>query len=69
MLRVDLDYVTPRFAEFKAGRYLYVDHGRRFAAGGYHRVVARSGSRKYDRYLEKMGFQGSGPDRVLRVAA
>ena len=57
------------FADFKAGRYLYADGGRRFGARGYRRVVIGSGSRRHVRYLEKMGFRVSGPDHVLEVGS
>lgn len=55
-LRVDLDFVIPRYRDLKVGRYLFRDRCEYFSARGVRTVLAESGSPSHAKYLAKMGF-------------
>jgi len=55
-LRVHLDFVIPRYRDFKIGRFLYADGSGVLACRGYRRVESGGGSRIHTDYLERMGF-------------
>ncbi|MDA3866084.1 MAG: hypothetical protein PF489_04950 [Salinivirgaceae bacterium] len=56
-LRVGLDYVGPKYRDFKNGRYIYSRLGNWFIEQGFSKVVANAGSDKYLQYLKKLGFE------------
>jgi GNAT superfamily N-acetyltransferase len=55
-LEVSLDYVIPRFRDFKIGRYLFDEQADIFRDRGIETVSTPSGSLKHQAYLERMGF-------------
>ena len=55
-LRVELDYVLPRFRDFKCARWFYRDWGPRMADLGFRRFTARTGAGVHRSYLLRMGF-------------
>ncbi len=55
-LTVDLDFVIPNYRDFKIGRYLFKDRIAFFKELGIKRVFSRAGSKKHNKYLEKIGF-------------
>jgi GNAT superfamily N-acetyltransferase len=55
-LRVQLDYVIPRFRDFKIGRYLFDERADLFADRGIAHIVTPAGSLRHQAYLERMGF-------------
>jgi hypothetical protein len=59
---IELDYVIPRFRDFKVGRHVFVDQAAHFRAHGCERFVARSTTKAHDRYLAKMGFTRTGQE-------
>jgi GNAT superfamily N-acetyltransferase len=69
-LHVDVDYVIPKFRDFKIGRYLFEAKAGFFHRRGIHRIIARGMTDKHRDYLERMGFVEEGEDRfVLQLAS
>lgn len=58
-LKVGLDYVIPQFRDFKNGKYIYWRLKDYFIKQGFTRVKADGNSKKYIRYLKKLGFKES----------
>ncbi len=56
ILRVGLDYVIPEYRDFKNGRYIYLRLRKNFIQDGFDMVKASGKSKKYVRYLKKLGF-------------
>lgn len=56
-LLVTLDFVIPRYRDFKVGRYLYREKSDFFLQQGIQEIISYPGSREHQRYLQKMGFQ------------
>lgn len=57
VLRVGLDYVGPKYRDFKNGRYIYTRLRKYFSEHGITKVLANAGSEKYLTYLKKLGFE------------
>lgn len=57
VLRVGLDYVGPKYRDFKNGRYIYTRVRKYFLQEGFTKVVAEVNSEKYQQYLKKLGFE------------
>ncbi|ALO16349.1 hypothetical protein [Salinivirga cyanobacteriivorans] len=57
VLRVGLDYVGPKYRDFKNGRYIYTRVRKFFLDEGFTKVVADANSEKYFKYLKKLGFE------------
>ncbi len=55
-LDIKLDYVTPRYRDFKAGRYYFEEHPELFKKEGIDRLKAYAREESHRSYLEKMGF-------------
>lgn len=56
-LKIDLDFVTPEYRDFKVGTYIYEKNQQYFLNQGYHRLVSYATNPKHGAYLEKMGFE------------
>ncbi|MFP4023497.1 MAG: hypothetical protein ACLFVR_03145 [Thiohalospira sp.] len=56
ILRVGLDYVIPEYRDFKNGRYIYLRLRKKFIQDGFDMVKTSGKSKKYARYLKKLGF-------------
>jgi hypothetical protein len=56
VLKVGLDYVIPEYRDYKNGRYVYHRLAIFFEMAGYKKIVVESKSKKYEKYLQKMGF-------------
>jgi uncharacterized membrane protein len=61
-LKVELDYVIPRFRDFKIGRYLFEECADVFTKKGIEEIVTPAGSPKHQAYLERMGFEPATPE-------
>lgn len=66
-LEVELDYVLPQYRDFKNGKFVYFWLSQKFAENGYAKVWANANSRKYTRYLEKLGFTPTQQHRYLKI--
>jgi N-acetylglutamate synthase-like GNAT family acetyltransferase len=55
-LDIKLDYVTPRYRDFKAGHYYFEEHPDLFKKEGIDRLRAYAREESHRSYLEKMGF-------------
>jgi len=55
-LDIKLDYVTPRYRDFKTGRYYFEEHTDLFKKEGIDRLRAYAKEESHRNYLEKMGF-------------
>ncbi|HEX2189870.1 MAG TPA: hypothetical protein VHG51_13270 [Longimicrobiaceae bacterium] len=55
-LRVLLDFVIPRYRDFKTGRYLFADQAEFFRELGVREIESEPGSPKHADYLRRMGF-------------
>ena len=60
-LRVKLDFVIPRYRDFKTGRYLFSEHANFFRSRGITEIISASGSKDHAAYLRKMGFRPTDP--------
>lgn len=56
-IEVELDYVAPRYRDFKVANYLYSDRSGIFAARGRRRIWARPGNAVHVDYFERLGFR------------
>ena len=56
-LRVGLDYVIPKYRDFKNGKYIYFRLKNRFIQSGIKKIVADGNSKTYSLYLRKQGFR------------
>ena len=52
-LRIDLDYTTPQFRDFRVGRYLY----HRLSQLGFKSVSVSTDNEYHIEYITKMGFK------------
>ncbi len=57
ILYVGLDYVTTEYRDLKNGKFIYGHLRSRFIQQGFKKVVAPVSSRKYEKYLKKLGFK------------
>ena len=57
VLRVRLDYVGPKYRDFKNGRYIYTRLRKYFTEHGITKVLAHAGSKNHLKYLKKIGFE------------
>ena len=57
ILDLKLDYVIPRYRDFKLGEYLFVKHPELFKERGIRKIFAHARDEKYRDYLLKMGFR------------
>ena len=56
VLRVGLDYVGPKYRDFKNGRYIYSRLRSCFLDQGFEKIIADAHSDQYFKYLKKLGF-------------
>jgi hypothetical protein len=66
VMELKLDYAIPRFNDYRMGRFLYEDNAQFFLDKGITRITASARTKPYIRYLEKMGFAETGPERYER---
>ena len=55
-LWVNLDFVIPRYRDFKIGRCLYEQKATFFKDKGIRKIYSASGNPAHTRYLQQMGF-------------
>jgi GNAT superfamily N-acetyltransferase len=65
-LLVRLDYVLPRFRDFKVGEFVYGQRAAFFRERGIRRLVARALTTEHARYLTRMGFRRASTDEDTR---
>jgi len=56
-LKVELDFVTPEYRDFKIGNYIYNNSKNYFLNKGYSKLVSVSSNEVHIQYLKKMGFE------------
>jgi hypothetical protein len=56
-LKVGLDYVIPEYRDFKNGKYIYHRLRGKFIEQGFKKVIIPAHSKKYAKYLKKIGFK------------
>ncbi len=66
-MEVRLDYVIPRYRDFKVGRYLYSPSSGVFEDPVVDTVWATAATPKHRAYLRRMGFSPEGDRWVLEV--
>ena len=57
ILYVGLDYVTAEYRDLKNGKFIYTHLRPHFIKQGFKKVVAPASSKKYEKYLKKLGFK------------
>lgn len=67
VLHVGLDYVGPKYRDFKNGRYIYSRLRKYFLEQGFTKVIANAGSEKYLQYLKKLGFNAQEDGSYAKV--
>jgi len=55
-LDIQLDYVTPKYRDFKTGRYFFEEHPDLFRKKGIRKLRAHAKEEQHRNYLEKVGF-------------
>jgi hypothetical protein len=66
-LKIDVDFVTPKYRDFSIGKYIYKDQKKLFLDKGYKRFIAESENDYHIKYLKKMGFSEFGDSGRLWV--
>jgi hypothetical protein len=61
-LRIDLDFVIPKFRDYKAGKYLLIDNQSFFLKKGISRLRILEFHSGYAKYFSRMGFIKTGRD-------
>jgi len=56
-MNVKLDYVTPRYRDFKLGKYYFIENIELLKQKGIHAVKASAKEKEHQVYLEKLGFE------------
>lgn len=56
IFRIELDFVTPEYRDFKLGHYIFSESSDFFAKLGYKRFCSMASNPTHIRYLTKMGF-------------
>lgn len=66
-LLVRLDFVIPKYRDFKTGRYLFSEHAEFFRTRGIKQIISPGGNTEHAAYLRRMGFVPTDPqnDRSL----
>ena len=62
-----LDYVTPRYRDFKLGSYYFNKHPEFFKDKGIHTLRAFANNEEHRIYLKKMGFAPSQRDNNIYI--
>lgn len=62
ILRIDLDFVIPRYRDFKVGSYLFKDNLDFFRSRNIQAIRASAGNKAHNNYLEKTGFKQTSGD-------
>lgn len=57
VLRIDLDFVIPRYRDVKVGRYLFRDNQDYFRNKNIRSIRTPAGNKAHNRYLERAGFR------------
>ncbi|MFD1639892.1 YgjV family protein [Evansella tamaricis] len=55
-LKVDLDFVTPEYRDFKTGKYIYEDCIDYFLHKGYSKFISYTTNKEHINYLKTIGF-------------
>ncbi len=53
---IKLDYVVPKYRDFKMGNFLFVQHTQSFKKRGIDRLTAHARDTDHQIYLDKLGF-------------
>jgi len=56
-LDIKLDYVTPRYRDFKLGEYYFLQHSEVFKKERIKKLTAHAKEETHRNYLERMGFE------------
>jgi uncharacterized membrane protein len=67
-LRVDLDFVIPKFRDFRTGRYLFGEKAEFFREQGIREIVSPAGNARHEAYLRRMGFEPAPGGESYRLA-
>ena len=57
VLRIDLDFVIPRYRDVKVGRFLFRENQDYFRNKNIRCIRTSAGNKAHNRYLERAGFQ------------
>lgn len=68
-MEVRLDYAIPRFQDYRTGRFLYDSNALFFIDRGISTVTTTAQTKRFVRYLEKVGFTESDTGRYERRLA
>jgi hypothetical protein len=68
-LDIRLDYVTPRYRDFKLGEYYFLLHPEVFKEKGIKRLRAHANEDTHRSYLERMGFEkdSENPNDYIKI--
>ncbi|MDF2613380.1 MAG: hypothetical protein K0S71_1166 [Clostridia bacterium] len=58
-LKIELDFATPEYRDFKIGSYIYETRKDYFLDNGYTHLICFSSNNAHIKYLKKMGFKES----------
>ena len=57
ILDIKLDFVFPRYRDYKLGEYFFVKHPELFKKRGIKKIFAHARDEAYAQYLERIGFK------------
>lgn len=66
-IEVEIDYVLPEYRDFKNGKFMYYWLSKQFAENGYAKVYASSESKKYNQYLDRLGFTETTNGKYIKI--
>lgn len=66
LIKVDLDFVTPQYRDFKNGTFLYDFLNNSFKKSGITQIVAMAETQAHQQYLEEMGYKNIEKEQYLK---
>ena len=54
---IKVDYVIPRYRDYKLGKYFFNEHTKYFKNNGIHKLMAEGIENSHRQYLKKIGFK------------
>jgi hypothetical protein len=57
VLRVELDFVIPRYRDLKIGKFLFVEQAEFFRRRGVREIIVSPRTKEFGAYLVKVGFE------------
>jgi len=63
---IKVDYVTPRYRDYKLGKYFFDEHTEYFKNNGIHELMTEGMEDSHRQYLKKVGFKETTKDIYIK---